>query len=79
MAFEQVRIDPIGSVPFISSERCWPNEWRLILIDRKSQFSTVEQVFERRGFVSLAGRQAKVQRQSLAVTKEMNLRGKTAA
>jgi hypothetical protein len=66
-------VDPGGPITFVAGERDRPDQRHVVLVGEPLG-DGVEQVFQRRRFVSLAGRQMKMQRQPFAVAEQMNLR-----
>jgi len=74
----QVRVDPVGAIRAVPSQRCRPSDWSTLAV---AQFliDPDEHVGEDRRFVDLSGREMKVERMPVPVAKQMDLRRESAA
>ena len=75
---QEVFVDPIGAIPFITTQRQRPSDAFPVAIEQAC-VRTVEHLLQGRGFMGLARRQMKMQRMAVAITEDMDFCGKTAA
>lgn len=78
LQFQKHLVDPVRSISFVAGDGGGPGH-ELAITGRQFVVDAVEQIDERRVFVSLTGREFKVNRTTVGLAHQMNLRGKTAA
>ena len=76
--FEEVLIDPIGPVAFVTSQSDRPSERFSRVVD-KFAISSHEQHIENGRIMSLTRREMKMEWVAMAITQQVNFCGKTAA
>ena len=75
---QEVIVNPVRSIALVAGDGQRPSDWFAIVVTQLG-IGAFQKRLQSGGLVGLTGREMEVQRMTLAVAKQMNLRGKTAA